>query len=59
MPPFIPLGLFGQKRRDKVMTVPVGDSRRRPTLDPVDQEAPSTCKVHHPVLLDSVPRIGG
>lgn len=38
---------------------PVGDSRKRPTPDPDDRKAPSTCKIHHLVLLDSVLRVGG
>ena len=36
----------------------VGDLRKRPTPDPNDWEAPSTCKIHHLVLPNSVPWIG-
>ena len=33
---------------------PVGDFRRRSTPDSDDRETPSTCKVHHPTLHDSM-----
>lgn len=47
------------KRIDYFNCSPVGDLRRRPTPDPDDLEAPSTCKIHHPALLDSLSGVGG
>ena len=37
---------------------PIGDCKRRPTLDPEVQETSSTCRVHHPSLPDSISRGG-
>ena len=37
---------------------PVGDCSRSPTPNPDNQEAPSTCKVHHSFLCGSPSRAG-
>ena len=38
---------------------PVGDSRRSPSPDPDDQEAPSTCNTYHLSWVESLSGVGG